>query len=143
MPGPDRARGDDVPDELLQGAPARRRPRDVHEAEMRRLLHVAMTRARKGLVLAWAESGPAGATPRPSPFYEEARAAVDDEEEVHEEQLFGPAEGLHSTFRMMRDELLDTVAACRRAPRRDAARHLPGRGPGRCPATSSCSRWRR
>ena len=27
-----------------------------------------------------------------------------------EEELFGPAEGLHSTFRMMRDELLDTVA---------------------------------
>ena len=84
--------------------------RAVHEAEMRRLLHVAMTRARKGLVLAWAESGPPGATPRPSPFYEEARAAVDVEEEVLEEELFGPAEGLHSTFRMMRDELLDTVA---------------------------------
>ena len=27
-----------------------------------------------------------------------------------EEELFGPAEGLHSTFRMMRDELLDTVS---------------------------------
>ena len=27
-----------------------------------------------------------------------------------EEELFGPAEGLHSTFRLMRDELLDTVA---------------------------------
>ena len=77
---------------------------------MRRLLHVAMTRARKGLVLAWSETGPAGATPRPSPFYEEARAAVDIEEEVLEEELFGPAEGLHSTFRLMRDELLDTVA---------------------------------
>ena len=32
------------------------------------------------------------------------------EEEVFEEELFGPAEGLHSTFRIMRDELLDTVA---------------------------------
>ena len=32
------------------------------------------------------------------------------EEELFEEELFGPAEGLHSTFRMMRDELLDTVA---------------------------------
>ena len=29
---------------------------------------------------------------------------------MFEEELFGPAEGLHSTFRMMRDELLDTVA---------------------------------
>jgi DNA helicase-2/ATP-dependent DNA helicase PcrA len=77
---------------------------------MRRLLHVAMTRARRGVVLAWAETGPPGATPRSSPFYEEARAAVDIEEELFEEELFGPAEGLHSTFRLMRDELLDTVA---------------------------------
>src|SRR3712207_484557 len=77
---------------------------------MRRLLHVAMTRARKGLVLAWAETPAAGATSRPSPFYEEARAALEMEEEVFEEELFGPAEGLHSTFRIMRDELLDTVA---------------------------------
>ena len=29
---------------------------------------------------------------------------------MFEEELFGPAEGLHSTFRIMRDELLDTVA---------------------------------
>ena len=43
---------------------------------MRRLLHVAMTRARKGLVLAWAEAAAPGVTPRPSPFYEEARAAA-------------------------------------------------------------------
>ena len=77
---------------------------------MRQLLHLAMTRARKGLVLAWAEGGQQGANPRPSPFYEEAMAAVGVEEEVFEEELFGPAEGLHSTFRIMRDELLDTVA---------------------------------
>jgi DNA helicase II / ATP-dependent DNA helicase PcrA len=67
-----------------------------------------MTRPRKGLVLAWAESAAPGA--RPSPFYEEARAALGVDEEDFEEELFGPAEGLHSTFRLMRDELLDTVA---------------------------------
>ncbi|HEV3376288.1 MAG TPA: ATP-dependent helicase, partial [Thermoleophilaceae bacterium] len=99
MPGPYRPRTGDVPDEL------RRSPRPDHELEMRRLLHLAMTRARKGLVLAWPEEAQ-----RPSPFYEEARAAVDVEEELFEEELFGPAEGLHSTFRLMRDELLDTVA---------------------------------
>ncbi|MBN1528729.1 MAG: ATP-dependent helicase [Thermoleophilaceae bacterium] len=110
MPGPNRARGDEVPDELLKERLPAGDPRAIHEAEMRRLLHVAMTRARKGLVLAWAESGPPGATPRASVFYEEARAAVEIEEEVFEEELFGPAEGLHSTFRLMRDELLDTVA---------------------------------
>jgi DNA helicase-2/ATP-dependent DNA helicase PcrA len=110
MPGPYRAPNGDVPDELLKERLDAESPRAVHEAEMRRLLHVAMTRARKGLVLAWAETGPPGTTPRPSPFYEEARAALDIEEEPFEEELFGPAEGLHSTFRIMRDELLDTVA---------------------------------
>ena len=110
MPGAHRARRDEVPDQLLKERLPAADDRATHEAEMRRLLHVAMTRARKGLVLAWSETGPAGATPRPSPFYEEAREAVDIEEEVLEEELFGPAEGLHSTFRLMRDELLDTVA---------------------------------
>ena len=106
LPGSARRRGDGVPDALLRetlpedGA-------DVHEALMRRLLHVAMTRARKSVVLSWAED-PHGA--RPSPFYEEARIAAGATEEFHEEQLFGPAEGLHATFRMMRDEVLDSVS---------------------------------
>jgi DNA helicase II / ATP-dependent DNA helicase PcrA len=110
MPGPFRAPNGDVPDELLKERLELGSPRAEHEAEMRRLLHVAMTRARKGLVLAWAQTGAPGTTPRPSPFYEEARAALGIEEEQFEEELFGPAEGLHSTFRIMRDELLDTVA---------------------------------
>ncbi len=108
MPGPFRPREAGVPESLRAEHP--REDREAHEAESRRLLAHAMTRARKGLVLAWAESGEPGATPRPSPFYEEARAALDVEEELFEEELFGPAEGLHSTFRLMRDELLDTVA---------------------------------
>jgi DNA helicase II / ATP-dependent DNA helicase PcrA len=110
MPGPFRPPNGDVPDELLKERLELGSPRAEHEAEMRRLLHVAMTRARKGLVLAWAQAGAPGTTPRPSPFYEEARAALGIEEEQFEEELFGPAEGLHSTFRIMRDELLDTVA---------------------------------
>jgi DNA helicase II / ATP-dependent DNA helicase PcrA len=105
VPGPWRRSADEIPDELLkEPLPDERHS---HEGEMRRLVHVAMTRARRGLVLAWPEIGP---SPRPSPFWEEARAAVDAPEELFEEELFGPAEGLHSTFRMMRDELLDTVA---------------------------------
>ena len=121
MPGRFRGQSDGVPDALLKETVPAAGAKEAHEAEMRRLLHVAMTRARKGLVLAWAEAGAPGysgsfagsgaaPTPRPSPFYEEARAALGLEEEVFEEELFGPAEGLHSTFRMMRDELLDTVA---------------------------------
>ncbi|HEY1595368.1 MAG TPA: ATP-dependent DNA helicase [Thermoleophilaceae bacterium] len=108
MPGTSRrGSGDAVPAELIK----EELPddgRSAHDDEMRRLLHVAMTRARKGLVLAWAEGGERS---RPSPFYEEARAALRAGEELREEELFGPAEGLHSTFRMLRDELLDSVSS--------------------------------
>src|SRR5215210_3890237 len=110
MPGPYRPEADGVPRELLKRSRPGPDGRDAHELGMRALLHLAMTRARKGLVLAWPESGQQGTNPRPSHFYEEAMAAVGVEEEVVEEELFGPAEGLHSTFRIMRDELLDTVA---------------------------------
>jgi DNA helicase-2/ATP-dependent DNA helicase PcrA len=110
MPGPYRPEADGVPSELLKRSHPGADGREAHETAMRQLLHLAMTRARKGLVLAWAEGGQPGTNPRPSPFYEEAMAAVGVEEEVLEEELFGPAEGLHSTFRIMRDELLDTVA---------------------------------
>ena len=110
MPGPYRPEADGVPVELLKHSHPAGDGREAHETAMRQLLHLAMTRARKGLVLAWAEGGQPGTNPRPSPFYEEAMAAVGVEEELFEEELFGPAEGLHSTFRIMRDELLDTVA---------------------------------
>jgi DNA helicase-2/ATP-dependent DNA helicase PcrA len=104
MPG--RAPDDRVPDELLPETVVVT-GREAHEERMRRVLYVAMTRARRGVVLAW----PDGDGARPSPFLDEAKAATTDcEEELHEEELFGPAEGLHSTFRIMRDELLDTVA---------------------------------
>jgi DNA helicase-2/ATP-dependent DNA helicase PcrA len=113
MPGPRPPAADAVPAPLLKerlplGDDAER---EAHEGRMRRLLHVAMTRARKGLVLSWASTADHGPGARPSPFIEEARAAVGaPEDELFEEQLFGPAEGLHSTFRMMRDELLDSVS---------------------------------
>jgi len=108
MPGPWRKRADGVPDVLVPEAVRSGEDRKTHEDEMRRLLHVAMTRARTSLVLSFAGRG--DGTIRPSPFVEEARAALEADEEVMEEELFGPAEGLHSTFRLMRDELLDTVA---------------------------------
>jgi DNA helicase-2/ATP-dependent DNA helicase PcrA len=107
LPGTRRSSGDGVPPDLLkEELPADGRA--AHEDELRRLVHVAMTRARKGLVLAWPEGGDRS---RPSPFYEEARAALRAGEELQDEELFGPAEGLHSTFRMLRDELLDSVSS--------------------------------
>jgi DNA helicase-2/ATP-dependent DNA helicase PcrA len=101
MPGARRRAMEPIPDELLR-EPLPPETRAEHVAEMRRMLHLAMTRARQSLVLAHASDVP-------SPFAEEAREALDAAWEEREEELFGPAETLHSTFRMMRDELLDQV----------------------------------
>jgi DNA helicase-2/ATP-dependent DNA helicase PcrA len=110
MPGPRRRALEPIPDALIKEVV----PPDgkaLHIAEMRRLLHVAMTRARQRLVLAFPErSGTTAALQQPSPFVEEAREAVGGDWEHHEEELFGPAETLQSTFRMLRDELLTTVS---------------------------------
>jgi DNA helicase-2/ATP-dependent DNA helicase PcrA len=109
MPGPRRATLEPIPDALVKEA-VPPLSRGAHTAEMRRLLHVAMTRARRRLVLAYPERTDRGAAQQPSPFAEEARAAVGGEWEPREEELFGPAETLQSTFRLLRDELLTTVA---------------------------------
>ena len=76
----------------------------------RRLLYVAMTRTRSTLVLAYAASSQRRAERSPSPLVEQARAALQGEWESRDEELFGPAEALHSIFAERRDELLATVA---------------------------------
>ena len=62
--------------------------------------------ARTGLVLSRVERGEQGEA-RPSRFYEQALAAADGEEEEHGEELFGPAEGLHATYRTLREQVLE------------------------------------
>jgi DNA helicase-2/ATP-dependent DNA helicase PcrA len=62
--------------------------------------------ARDGLVLSRVERGDGGEV-RPSEPYAKALAAAGAEEEVHEEELFGPAEGLHATYRMVREQVLE------------------------------------
>jgi DNA helicase-2/ATP-dependent DNA helicase PcrA len=62
--------------------------------------------AGRGLVLARVERGEGGEV-RPSQPYAAALAAAGGKEEVHEEELFGPAEGLHATYRMLREQVLE------------------------------------
>jgi DNA helicase II / ATP-dependent DNA helicase PcrA len=103
------AKGHEFDHVFVLGLSAARMPGRESEQVMRRRLHIALTRARKSLVLSWSDA-PNGSPARPSPFYEEERGKAGAPEERFEEELFGPAEGLHSTFRIMRDELLDTVS---------------------------------
>jgi DNA helicase-2/ATP-dependent DNA helicase PcrA len=108
MPGARRPGPEPIPDELRK-EPAVADDRDAHVAEMRRLLYVAMTRARERLVLSYPASGERGSAQPPSPFAEQARAALGAGWEDREEELFGPAESLHSMLRLLRDEVLDSV----------------------------------
>jgi DNA helicase-2/ATP-dependent DNA helicase PcrA len=62
--------------------------------------------ARTGLVLSRLERGEEGEA-RPSRFYAAALAAAGTEEEEHGEELFGPAEGLHATYRDLREQVLE------------------------------------
>ena len=68
--------------------------------------YLAGTRARKALVASWPVADADGAS-APSPVYEAIGTAAGVEEEIHEEELFGPAEGLHATYRLVRDEVLE------------------------------------
>jgi DNA helicase II / ATP-dependent DNA helicase PcrA len=63
--------------------------------------------ARSGLVLSRVERGHEGEAARPSRFYEQALAEAGGAEERHEEELFGPAEGLHATYRALREQVLE------------------------------------
>ena len=108
MPGARRRLAEPIPDALLHEELAAD-TRAEHVADMRRLTYVAMTRAREGLVLGYAERSTGGALQHPSPFLEEARAALDAPWEERAEELFGPDETLHATFTALRDELLLSI----------------------------------
>ena len=99
LPGPAPAGPPVVPEGVGSGTPS-------HEDDARRLLYIAMTRATEELVLTRPAGTEAGAA-RPSPFYEDARAVLDAGEQEHGEELFGPAEGLQATYRMIQDEVLE------------------------------------
>jgi DNA helicase II / ATP-dependent DNA helicase PcrA len=95
-----------IPDALLREEV----PADTAENRrtmLRQLLYVAISRAGRRAVLAYPEVGERGSAHGPSPLVEEARIALGADWEDKQEELFGPAETLHSTYRLLRDELLE------------------------------------
>jgi len=94
-----------VPSELATGSLPEAGD-DLASVRQRRLAYLAMTRAARSVVLSWPEETDREAT-TPAPFYEAARDGLGAIEEVQAEEVFGPAEGLHATYRMIRDEVLE------------------------------------
>ena len=74
---------------------------------VRDVLYVAVTRARRRVVLAYPCANDRSAALAPAPIVETIRRAVSGAWEDREEEMFGPAETLHSTYRLLRDEVLE------------------------------------
>ena len=68
-----------------------------------------MTRARSRVVLRYPSPSERGGGARRRRRGRGAREALGAEWEDQEEELFGPAETLHSTYRLLRDELLEST----------------------------------
>ena len=97
-----------VPDELLR----EELPPDDEETRrlaLRQALYAGVTRARSRAVLAYPSASDRGGRIGAAPLAEEIRVALGAEWEDREEELFGPAETLHSTYRLLRDELLEST----------------------------------
>ena len=110
MPGPRRRSLEPIPDALIKEAAAaglqgRARRRAAAAAGRR-----DDARAASGSCSPIRRSPTAATRQQPSPFAEEAREAVGGEWEDEVEELFGPAETLQSTFRVLRDELMTTIS---------------------------------
>lgn len=96
-------RGDWIdPAQLGSGLPDRS---DLPDALQARRIYVAAGRARDSIVLSYPERVGDRAYPVSEIYERIGDAGVG--ESVHHEELFGPAEGLHSTYRMVRDEVLE------------------------------------
>src|SRR5207237_10345501 len=72
-----------------------------------RQLYVAISRARSRVVLCYPSVNDRGAALLPVAPLEQARAALRADWEDKQEELFGPAETLHSSYRLLRDEPLE------------------------------------
>ncbi len=73
---------------------------------LRQELYVACSRARSRLVLAYPRADDRGEPRAPAAGLLDVQRALGAPWRDKEEELFGPAEALHSTYRLLRDELL-------------------------------------
>src|SRR6185437_16143714 len=78
-----------------------------HAPVVRQALYVAVTRASRRVVLTYPAVADRGSAVLPAAAVEVMRAAVGGAWEEREEEMFGPAETLHSTYRLLRDEVLE------------------------------------
>ncbi len=76
---------------------------------LRRALYLAFTRTAVRLTVAYPNLGERSAALRPCPPVERARTVLGEDWEDKPEELFGPAEMLHSTYRLLRDEVLEAT----------------------------------
>ncbi|MCA1656449.1 MAG: PD-(D/E)XK nuclease family protein, partial [Actinobacteria bacterium] len=74
---------------------------------VRQALYVALTRARRRVVLSYPRAGEREVPVAPSPLAEEVLVTVGGEWVDRQEELFGPGETLQATYRLLRDELLE------------------------------------
>ena len=91
---------------LVAAAEVAGEPRGL-AAVVRQALYVAVTRSRRRVVLTFPGVGERGSALVPAPAVEAMRTAVGGLWEDREEEMFGPAETLHSTYRLLRDEVLE------------------------------------
>ncbi|HEY5431014.1 MAG TPA: ATP-dependent DNA helicase, partial [Solirubrobacteraceae bacterium] len=95
-----------IPDALLRES----LPLDTEanrRAAVQQVLYVALSRARVRLVLSYPRADDRGASLSPGPALETIREALNASWRDWAQELFGPAEALHSTYRLLRDELLE------------------------------------
>ena len=95
-----------IPDALL-GEPLPPDSEESRRTALAQILYVALSRARERLVLAYPRADDRGGALSPAPALEAIRSACGASWQDREEELFGPAEALHSTYRLLRDELLE------------------------------------
>jgi DNA helicase-2/ATP-dependent DNA helicase PcrA len=95
-----------VPDALLDGSLPPDSPA-TRERALRQELALAAGRARRRLVLAYPRADDRGEPLAPAPILEEIAEVLGAPWQDRGEELFGPTETLHSTYRLLRDELLE------------------------------------